>query len=156
MVFSVFSAYTNAFYQVPAFILPNHTLEEITTLTKPLFDAFDALGLVYAKTLDVYPTYADTVAALPSFAAPTVNDNQWGGRILPRSAWTDEAAFQRYLAAAKEIVNNGYVVTDVEIHPTQKLSGTTDNAVFPQWRTAQRLYLTFKSVFLSRQMKLVY
>jgi hypothetical protein len=131
----------------PAFMYPNHTVADFTALTKPLFDAWDKIGLKYSKTLTQYDGYLKAVDALPDFTAAPVNNAQYGGRLLPLSLWDSPAKIDQLVAQLKKINSLGYFVADIATTP--KLLPTSDgnSAVYPQWRTAQRHFLLQAYVF---------
>jgi hypothetical protein len=137
----VFAFHTPGAITSPAFMYPNHTLADLTALTKPLFDAWDKIGLKYNKTLAQYDGYLKAINALPDFQAPAVNNVQNGGRILPLSLWDSPAKIDQLVAQIKNITSLGYFVTDAAMTPKLLPTSNGNSAVYPQWRTAERLLL---------------
>jgi hypothetical protein len=145
----VFAFHTPGAITAPAFMYPNHTLADLTALTKPLFDAWDQIGLKYNKSLNQYSGYLKAINALPDFQAPPVNNVQNGGRILPLSLWNSPAKVHALVEQIKNITSLGFEITDAAMSPKLLAGNDGNSAVYPQWRTAERLFLPQAYVSLS-------
>lgn len=115
--------------------LPNTTVQRALELITPFTNKLDQLNISYAINLTHSPSYLDRYNTLIEFN-PTqlVENGQYGGKLIPKSVV--ERSNSALTAAMRNITQDGVVFTSIALNVSAAVTGTTNNAVLPSWRTA--------------------
>ena len=115
--------------------LPNTTMGKALELITPLTDKLDQLKISYAMNLTHSPSYMDHYNTLIE-PNPTqlVENGQYGGKLIPLSVV--EESLPALTAAMRKITQDGVAFVSLGLNVSSAVTGATNNAVLPSWRTA--------------------
>jgi hypothetical protein len=117
---------------------------EVTNIMEPFLIKLTTLGIPYTKTITTYPHFFEAYSGSFNTSIFTIQNAQYGGRIIPKSVWDTESSMTTYnLAVRKILVSGGVGSIDLALAPTSDTAGHPDNAVFPPWRNAQAHQMLF-------------
>ncbi|KAJ5667199.1 hypothetical protein N7507_003063 [Penicillium longicatenatum] len=125
----------NTSFLLTPLTLPNTTVARALELITPFTDKLDQLNISYAMNLTHNPSYLDHYNALIE-PNPTqlVENGQYGGKLIPMSVI--EKSNSALTAALRNVTQDGVVFTSIALNISSAVTGATNNAVLPSWRTA--------------------
>ena len=110
-------------------------MQRALELITPFTNKLDQWNISYAINLTHSPSYPDRYNTLIE-PNPTqlVENGQYGGKLIPMSVV--ERSNSALTAAMRNITQDGVVFTSIALNVSAAVTGTTNNAVLPSWRTA--------------------
>ena len=129
--------FTAAYLTILPATAPNMSSTELEKLMKPLEMKLDSLNINFTSE------YTDFDRFLTYFEGTTNPDQpidvgiaQYGGRLIPRSTLTDDAANQNLTNALQFVNTQGAQFIGVALNVSSKVVGDVANAVLPAWRSS--------------------
>ncbi|OQE00370.1 hypothetical protein PENVUL_c053G00023 [Penicillium vulpinum] len=126
---------TDSSFLLTPLTLPNTTVKSALELITPFTDKLDQLNISYAMNLTHFPSYFDHYNALIE-PNPTqlVENGQFGGKLIPLSVV--EQSNSALTTAMRNITQDGVGFVSISLNVSSAVTGATNNAVLPSWRTA--------------------
>ncbi|KIK58057.1 hypothetical protein GYMLUDRAFT_171811 [Collybiopsis luxurians FD-317 M1] len=135
----VSTAYNFEWFQMAPLFAPNHTVESVTELMKPILSLLESnqYNIKYHFSIEYHQKTPVSSQEMNNM----ISEFQFGGRLLPRSLWESEEGFEAFMETVKVILEAGCdFIWDVALRPTLAIAGYPDNAVHPAWRNAERMF----------------
>lgn len=114
---------------------PNINSTELKEVMKPLESKLETLNINFTAKYTDFDRFLTYYQGTANPDQPIdVGIAQYGGRLIPRSALTDDATNQDLTNALRFINTQGAQFIGVGLNVSSKVAGDVDNAVLPAWR----------------------
>ncbi|KAJ6120512.1 hypothetical protein N7523_004792 [Penicillium sp. IBT 18751x] len=123
---------SNSSFQISPMTAPDIPVEKLESITRPLREGLDKLGVQYTWHSEQFESYLDEFDAM--MRSVTVGVAQYGSWLIPRSVVLDKN--NNLTDAIRHIVSNGGKISLNGMNVSKNVSGDVDNAVLPAWRDA--------------------
>ncbi|RMY17320.1 hypothetical protein D0867_06115 [Hortaea werneckii] len=132
---SVVWFFTAASLTISPVTAPNIDSTELKKVMKPLESKLDTLNINFTSKYTDFDRFLTYYQGTANPDQPIdVGIAQYGGRLIPRSTLTDDAANQDFTDALRFINTQGAQFIGVGLNVSSKVAGDVDNAVLPAWR----------------------
>lgn len=112
---------------------PNIPADEVDRILEPLITYLDQNGILYARTVTVYDSYADYFGEASSLDYLHVQGGSW---LIPRYGALDPEKDAAYIDAILDVAGTGATVATLGFNVSKAVAGDVDNAVLEAWRQA--------------------